>query len=77
MTGGDRVPGPYRLEPVGPEPTDEEIREFDRMAWKAADLHTLVWCLKDTWYRFTVSLRARECLRCHFYVGRGGECDPL
>jgi len=59
------------------EPTDGEIAQFDRLRLKAATLHEVAWCMKVNWYRFTLSLRARECLPCPHHVLRGGVCDPL
>lgn len=59
------------------EPTEEEILAFDRLRTKAATLHELAWCTKASWFRFTASLRGRECCRCPEYVLQGGICDPL
>jgi hypothetical protein len=59
------------------ETTEEEIVQFDRLVAKAAILHPMAWCCKNTWYRFTASLRGRECLNCPDFVMKGGVCDPI
>lgn len=59
------------------QPTEEAIRDFDRLVPKAAELHGMTWCVKRSWAIWTQSLRGRECLRCNHYVGNDGICDPL
>lgn len=59
------------------EPTYKEIMAFERMVAKAAGLHAMTWCVKIEWPRWTLSLRARECLRCEHFICNGGVCDPL
>jgi len=59
------------------EPTEEEVVQFERLRAKAAGLHGLTWCVKVQWPRYTLSLRARECLPCLDHVLNGGACDPL
>lgn len=59
------------------EPTEDQIEAFDRLVHQAAELHEFAWCAKTGWFRFTASLRGRECLRCEAFCMNGGVCDPL
>lgn len=58
-------------------PTDEEVKAFNRLVFKAYMLHTFTWCIKRQKAIFTASLRGEECLRCEHDLLQGGICDPL
>ena len=55
----------------------EEIKEFNRLAPMAAELHVLTWCIKRQRAIPTKDLRGEECLRCEHDLDQGGICDPL
>ena len=59
------------------EDLEVRIRLFDKMALKAAEGRSMIWCAKRSWPIWTASLKGRECLRCRHLIKNGGICDPL
>jgi len=50
--------------------------KFERLKEKAARVHHYTFCF----IRGTIEtrdLKASECLSCIYFVGNGGDCDPL
>uniref|UniRef100_A0A6M3MAP8 Uncharacterized protein n=1 Tax=viral metagenome TaxID=1070528 RepID=A0A6M3MAP8_9ZZZZ len=56
---------------------EECVRSFDRLVPKAAELHSMTWCVKGQEARRTLTLEGRECCNCSHYILNGGICDPL
>jgi len=62
---------------TGEDLCEKDIMWFDDLVQKAAKLHSMTWCVKNCWPRFTRSLKGRECLTCPDFTMKGGVCDPL